>query len=300
MEYHRPVLLEQSIEGLKIQSSGIYVDVTFGGGGHSKSILTKLGDKGHLFAFDRDEEARSNVWNDPRLTFVASNYRHLEAYLDYYQVASVDGILADLGVSSHQFDDPGRGFSYRQDQALDMRMNSNQVLTAADIVNEYDQKQLVAMFSDYGQVRNAKTLAARIVQARGYGRIETVDQFLSEIDQCIRGQRMRYLSQVFQSLRIEVNAELDALQEFMRAAITALSPGGRLVVITYHSIEDRVVKYWMRAGRADGIVEKDEFGHPVRQLIPITRKPIVPTADEIAENNRARSAKLRIVEKVSS
>ena len=297
MEYHRPVLLDESIEGLKIQPSGVYVDATFGGGGHSKTILSRLDDKGHLFAFDQDEDARQNVWDDGRLTFVQCNFRYLAEYLHYYNVDAVHGILADLGVSSYQFDNPERGFSYRQDHHLDMRMNQSQRICAADIVSRYPEERLVTMFSKYGQVRNAKTLAAQICAARSVRKIDTVASFLEVISPCVRGHRPKYLSQVFQSLRIEVNDEMGALRQFLVAATDFLAPGGRLAIISYHSGEDRLVKHWIRAGNAEGVVVKDDFGNPQGALSPVSRKPIVPAKEEIIENVRARSAKLRIAEK---
>lgn len=300
MEYHRPVLLEPSIEGLKIQSSGIYIDATFGGGGHSKPILNRLDDKGHLFAFDRDEDASRNVWSDNRLTFIPANFRHLAAYMHYYGVQALDGVLADLGVSSHQFDKPERGFSYRQDHELDMRMNRKQELTAADVVNTYSEEQLVDVLSKYGEVRNSKTLASAICSARVSGPIQTVQMLQDVVEQHIMGPRMRYLSQVFQALRIEVNDEMGSLNEFMDSAIELLKPGGRIAIITYHSIEDRIVKYWMRSGTADGEIRKDEFGNQIKTIRPVNKKPIVPSAGEIRDNKRARSAKLRIAEKLKS
>ncbi|RLD22304.1 MAG: 16S rRNA (cytosine(1402)-N(4))-methyltransferase, partial [Bacteroidetes bacterium] len=245
MDYHQPVLLAESVEGLKINPSGIYLDVTYGGGGHSRLILSKLDDKGHLFAFDQDEDARVNVVPDSRLTFVAGNFRFLREYLTYYDVGKVDGILADLGVSSWQFDNPERGFSYREDHALDMRMNQRQSFRAADIISSYSENDLVRLFSDYGQVRNAKTLAAHIVTERRQRRIDTIAGFLDVIGSCIRGSRAKYLAQVFQSLRIEVNHEVDALKDFLSASTDCLKPEGRLVVISYHSVEDQLVKRWM-------------------------------------------------------
>jgi len=297
MEYHKPVLLTESIEGLKIKPSGIYVDATFGGGGHSKSILNGLDDKGHLFAFDQDEDAKRNVWDDDRLTFVQSNSRHLTRIMEYYDVSSVDGVLADLGVSSWQFDNPERGFSYREDHALDMRMNQQQEVTAANIVMTYSEDALVALLSDYGQVRNAKTLARRLVECRDAGDIRTIGDLLQAMEPCIWGNRVRYLSQVFQALRIEVNDEIGALHDLMESSIELLSPGGRLVVISYHSVEDQVVKRWMKAGNREGVVVTDDTGHRKIPLKMLTKKPTVPTDEEIELNNRARSAKLRIAVK---
>jgi 16S rRNA (cytosine1402-N4)-methyltransferase len=297
MDYHQPVLLADSVEGLKIEPSGIYIDATYGGGGHSKSILSKLDDKGHLFAFDQDEDARANVISDGRFTFVAANFRFLTEYLTYYRLSEVDGILADLGVSSWQFDNPERGFSYREDHSLDMRMNQRQSFTATDILGKYSEGDLVRLFSDYGQVRNAKTLAAQIVAERRNRRIETIADFIEAIGSCIRGSRAKYLAQVFQSLRIEVNHEIEALEEFLSAATDCLKPDGRLVVISYHSVEDQLVKRWMKAGNAKGEIQKDDFGKALAPLKMLTKKPVIPDDLEIEMNNRARSAKMRIAEK---
>jgi len=297
MDYHQPVLLTDSVEGLNIEPSGVFIDATFGGGGHSELILSKLDDKGHLFAFDQDEDARANVMPDSRLTFVAGNFRFLTEYLTYYNVEKVDGILADLGVSSWQFDNPERGFSYREDHSLDMRMNQGQSFTAADIISKYSEGDLVRLFSDFGQVRNSKTLASQIVTARRNGRIDTIAGFIEVIGSCIRGSRAKYLAQVFQSLRIEVNHEVDALREFLDAATLWLKPGGRLVVISYHSVEDQLVKRWMKSGNARGEIQKDDYGKVLAPLMMLTKKPVVPNQVEIEKNNRARSAKMRIAEK---
>jgi 16S rRNA (cytosine1402-N4)-methyltransferase len=297
MDYHQPVLLADSVEGLKINPSGVYIDATFGGGGHSKVILSKLDDKGHLFAFDQDEDARTNVVSDNRLTFVASNFRFLTEYLTYYNVGEVDGILADLGVSSWQFDNPERGFSYREDHSLDMRMNQAQSFSATDIISKYSEGDLVRLFSDYGQVRNAKTLASHIVAERKKRRIDTIAGFIEAIGSCVRGSRPKYLAQVFQSLRIEVNHEIEVLREFLSAATECLRPGGRLVVISYHSGEDQLVKRWMKSGNERGEIQKDDFGKVLAPLKMLTRKPVVPDEIEIGINNRARSAKMRIAEK---
>ncbi len=295
--YHLPVLLHESVGALITDPSGVYVDVTFGGGGHSKAIIEKLDDNGHLFAFDQDDDARANMIRDPRFTFVAANFRYLSEYMDYYQVGGVHGVLADLGVSSWQFDNPERGFSYRQDQALDMRMNRDLELTASKVVMEYSDKELLRLFSDYGQVRNARTLVRTIVDARKHRAIHSVQDFMDVIDRCIRGVRARYLAQVFQSLRIEVNDEMGALADFLEAATEVLLPGGRLVVISYHSVEDQMVKRWMRAGNRSGVVERDDYGHADTVFNVITRKPIVPGEEELSANSRSRSAKLRVAEK---
>ena len=298
MEYHLPVLLKESIEGLNINPSGIYVDTTFGGGGHSKSILHELDDKGHLFAFDQDEDARNNLWEDDRLTFIASNSRYLRHYMDYYGIDGIDGLLADLGVSSWQFDNPKRGFSYREDHALDMRMNTSQKITAADVIMRYNEDEIVRVLSDYGQVRNAKTVARELVSKRSNTPIDTIGRLLEVLQPLIRGNRARYLAQVFQALRIEVNDEIAALEELLHQVTELLNPGGRLVVISYHSVEDQLVKRWMKAGNSSGIVESDDQGHRYRPFVVLTRKPIVPTAEEINVNNRARSAKLRVAQKI--
>jgi 16S rRNA (cytosine1402-N4)-methyltransferase len=297
MDYHQPVLLTESVEGLNIEPSGIYIDATFGGGGHSRLILSKLDDKGHLFAFDQDEDARANVMTDDRLTFVAGNFRFLTEYLNYYNVGEVDGILADLGVSSWQFDNPERGFSYREDHALDMRMNQGQSFTAADLIGKYSENDLIRLFSDYGQVRNAKTLAAQIVEERRNQRIVTIADFIKVIGSCVRGSRAKYLAQVFQSLRIEVNQEIEALRQFLSASTKCLKPGGRLVVISYHSVEDQLVKRWMKSGNERGEIQKDDFGRAHTPLKMLTKRPVVPGETEIGMNNRARSAKMRIAEK---
>lgn len=296
--YHLPVLLDSSVDALVTKQAGLYVDVTFGGGGHSRAILEKLDDKGHLFAFDQDGDARANVIEDSRFTFVAANFRYISEYMTYYGVEGVHGVLADLGVSSWQFDNPERGFSYRQDQDLDMRMNRSIELTASDIVMEYSDRDLLRIFSDYGQVRNARTLVRAIVSARKVQSIQTVQDFLDVIGHCIRGVRARYLAQVFQALRIEVNDEMGALADFLDAATNVLLPGGRLVVISYHSLEDQMVKRWMRAGNRSGVVDRDEFGHPTVVFKVITRKPVVPDEDELNNNSRSRSAKLRVAEKI--
>jgi len=290
MSYHVPVLLNESLEGLGIRPDGIYVDVTFGGGGHSRAIIDKLDDKGHLFAFDQDEESKENLWDDQRMTFVLSNFRYLREYMQYYHVAGVDGILADLGVSSWQIDQESRGFSYRTRQPLDMRMNTAQTLTAAEILHQYDEVSLVQMFSKHAGIRNARTLASEICKARATIRITDADTLLQVISPCIRGNRMRYLSQVFQALRIEVNAEDQALAEFLNAAGEVLNGGGRLVVISYHSGEDRLVKQYVKA-------EHEDAGGRSFGFKQITKKPLVPDELEIKENSRARSALLRIAEK---
>lgn len=288
--YHAPVLLNESIEALRIHEGGVFVDATFGGGGHARAILKELGDKGHLFAFDQDEESKVNLWKDTRITFVLSNFRYLHQYMQYYHVDGVDGILADLGVSSWQIDQEARGFSYRTPQPLDMRMNRAQRLTAADILQHYDADALQQMFSAHGEIRNARTLVAEICKARATIKIDNAALLQQIIAPCIRGNRMRYLSQVFQALRIEVNVEDKALDEFLVAAGEILHVGGRLVVIAYHSGEDRRVKHYLKETHRDA--EGKEFG-----FHRINKKPITPVGTEIQENIRARSALMRIAEK---
>ncbi|MBK7872714.1 MAG: 16S rRNA (cytosine(1402)-N(4))-methyltransferase RsmH [Saprospiraceae bacterium] len=297
MTYHLPVLAKESIEMLEIKPDGTYVDATFGGGGHSKLILERLGDKGRLFGFDQDEDALPNVLDDKRFEFIHNNFRYLKRFLKLHGVKEVEGILADLGVSSHQLDEASRGFSYRFDAELDMRMNQQGERSAADVVNTYTAEDLQRVFSDYGEVRNARTLAQRIVEERKTREIRTIADFLAIIEPLIRGQRLRYLSQVFQALRIEVNDEMGALQEFLEQSLEVLKFGGRLVIITYHSIEDRIVKNFLKTGNVEGEVKKDFYGNIDRPFIVITKNAIEPSAAEINENPRARSARLRVGEK---
>jgi len=298
MTYHVPVMPKESIEGLAIKSDGIYLDATFGGGGHSRLILKELGDKGRLLGFDQDQDALQNVPNDDRFTFVQHNFKFLRRFLKLYGIRKVDGILADLGVSSHQLDEGSRGFSYRFDHDLDMRMNQSEGLTAADIVNTYTEHDLVRVLSEYGEVRNSKTLAAGLVAARHGKKIQSVGDFLSAINPFIRGTRNKYLSQVFQALRIEVNDERGALETFLEESLEVLQPGGRLVLIAYHSMEDRLAKNFLRSGNLQGEQQKDFYGNIHRPFKLITRKALLPTAEEVKVNPRARSAKLRIGEKV--
>jgi 16S rRNA (cytosine1402-N4)-methyltransferase len=295
--YHVPVLLRESIEGLKIKSDGMYVDATFGGGGHAKAILGKL-TTGKLFAFDQDEEAAKNVMDDERVVFINQNFRHLKKMLRVQGVTQVDGILADLGVSSYQVDTAGRGFAHRLEGKLDMRMDVHAGKTAVEILNTYSAAQLQKIFSEFGEVRNAKTLAEKIVEARSGQPFETIDGFVKTIEPCIKGNPNRYLSQVFQALRIEVNDELNALSDFLEQTKSVLKVGGRLVVISYHSLEDRIVKNFIRSGNAEGLDVKDDFGNKEIFFHSINKKPIGSSAEEIKTNPRARSAKLRIAEKV--
>jgi 16S rRNA (cytosine1402-N4)-methyltransferase len=297
-EYHQPVMARECVEGLAIRAEGVYVDVTFGGGGHSRLIIEQLGDNGHLYGFDQDEDAKANALEDERFTFVAANFRYLKRFLKLHGVKAVDGILADLGVSSHQFDDASRGFSYRFDHELDMRMNVHDEVTAAKVVNEYSVDYLQQMFSRYGEVRNAKTLAQRIVEQRAVRTISTIGDLLAVVEPIIRGQRHRYLAQVFQAIRMEVNEEVPALKDLLEQALEVLKPGGRLVLISYHSIEDRLVKNFLKTGNIEGQVDKDFYGNIYRPFKLITRKALVPSEEELKHNSRARSAKLRIAEKI--
>ncbi|MDX1667765.1 MAG: 16S rRNA (cytosine(1402)-N(4))-methyltransferase RsmH [Saprospiraceae bacterium] len=298
MEYHEPVLLEESIEWLAIRRDGTYIDATFGGGGHSRRILEVLGDKGRLYGFDQDEEAIPNIPKDERFTFVHHNFRYMKRFLRFHGVERVDGILADLGVSSHQFDRPERGFSYRFDSPLDMRMNRQLPRTAADLLNDYEADRLQDIFSRYGQVRNARTLARAIVEARERRLFSKVSDLLELLDALVRGARQRYMAQVFQALRIEVNDEMGALREFLQQSVQYLKPGGRLVVISYHSVEDRMVKNTMKTGGVEGRASKDFYGNVQRPLRPLTKKPVRPSDEEVARNPRARSARLRAAERL--
>lgn len=300
-EYHIPVMLGPSLDGLEIKPNGIYVDATFGGGGHAREITNRLDDKGHLFVFDQDEDAEANLWGDERVTLIVSNFRHLTRWMEFYGVdGKVDGLLADLGVSSHQFDDPERGFSYRFDEPLDMRMNRQQALSAADIINDYDAGKLQKIFSSYGEITNSKTLAQHIVKSRAGGAIKTTGQLADLAEQCIKGQKMRYLSQLFQALRIEINDEMGALREMLQSAHQILKPGGRIVVISYHSLEDRLVKRYFKSGNFEGEAESDLFGRRKEVWKTITQRPIEADAEEQKINPRSRSAKLRIAEKAKS
>ncbi len=295
--YHTPVMLEQCIDALEIQPAGVYVDVTFGGGGHSQKILSRL-DEGMLYAFDQDADAKANAekyQQESSFTFIESNFRHLKRQLRFYGVRQVDGILADLGVSSHQLDEGARGFSTRFDGELDMRMDQNAGFTAKEVVNEYEQDQLIHVLSAYGEIKNARTLAAAIIRERGIKAITRNEQ-LKEIAWKVapRGREMKYLAQLFQAIRIEVNDEMGALYEFLEQTAEVIKPGGKLVVMSYHSLEDRPVKNYINTGNLKGKQEKDFYGNVIRPFDPQTRKPIIPDEEEIKVNNRARSAKLRI------
>lgn len=299
--YHIPVLLTQSVDGLITRPEGTYVDVTFGGGGHSREILRRLSPDGHLLSFDQDEDAERNIVDDQRFTFVRSNFRYLRNFLRYHQVEEVDGILADLGVSSHHFDDSERGFSFRFDGALDMRMNKRAGMTAADIVNTYDEERLANVFYLFGELKNSRKLAAALAKARTSQPIATIGQFLDVVKPLFgREREKKELAKVFQALRIEVNHEMDALKEMLAAATQALRPGGRLVVITYHSLEDRLVKNLMKTGNVEGKEDKDFFGRVNTPFRLVNNKVIVPDQDEVERNPRSRSAKLRIAEKTGN
>ncbi len=296
-EYHVPVLLNESVGGLEIKANGDYVDVTFGGGGHSREIFSRL-KTGRLFAFDQDEDAVTNIIHDERFFFIRHNFKYIRNFLKYYDIEQVDGILADLGVSSHDFDVAERGFSFRFDGDLDMRMNRDSSQTAADIVNNYTEDQLRDIFREFGEIDNAGRLARQLVTARKAKPVKTIADFRTAIEPCVpKMQESKYLAKVFQALRIETNHEMEVLQEFLEQSIELLKPGGRLVVITYHSLEDRMVKNFIRSGDFSGKQEKDFFGNVDSPLVAINRKVIVPTDEEIERNPRARSAKLRIAEK---
>ena len=287
------------MEGLAIKPEGTYVDVTFGGGGHSREILKHLGPKGRLIAFDQDVDAQKNIPADERFVFVDQNFRYLKNYCRLHGAIPVDGILADLGVSSHQFDQPERGFSIRFDADLDMRMDQASPLTAKEVLNTYSEEQLHKIFGIYGEIKNARSLAKTIVTARLNTSIDTVSQFKEVISRLVpKGKENKYMAQVFQALRIEVNQELEALQEFLEQAADVLAVGGRLVVMSYHSLEDRLVKNFINSGKFRGEVEKDFYGNAIKPLESVTRKAITATEDEIRQNNRARSAKLRIAVKL--
>ena len=297
MHYHNPVLLKECIDGLNINPEGVYVDVTFGGGGHSREILKQL-TTGKLYAFDQDEDAVKNSIDDDRFVLIKQNFRYLKNFLKMYDTLPIDGLLADLGVSSHQFDEAERGFSIRFDAKLDMRMDQNAKQTAAEVLNTYSEEDLKRIFRLYGEVENAGYLASIIFHNRKDKQIVTVNDLKTMIVKCVkRGRENQYYAQVFQALRIEVNKELDVLQDLLMQSLEVLKPGGRLVVISYHSLEDRLVKNIMRSGKFEGDVEKDFYGNPLTPFTQITRKPIVPSEKENEENSRARSAKLRIAEK---
>ena len=307
--YHVPVLLKPSVDGLNIQSGGIYVDVTFGGGGHSREILSRLDNQAHLYSFDQDADAEQNVMHregstekrfvdDIRFTFVRSNFRYLKNWMRYYGVEKIDGLLADLGVSSHHFDDESRGFSFRFDAPLDMRMNKRAGLTAADVVNDYNEEALANLFYLYGELKQSRRIAAALVKVRAQQRIATTQDFLKATEPLFKREREKKdMAKLFQALRIEVNHEMDALKEMLQSATELLRSGGRLSVITYHSLEDRIVKNMMKAGNAEGKKVQDFYGRIETPFNLVNNKVIIPSADEQQENPRSRSAKLRIAEK---
>ena len=315
--YHVPVLLKESVDGLHIKPNGIYVDVTFGGGGHSREILSRLGADGHLFSFDQDADAENNIFedsgdvkdcsneqkgkrfvDDSRFTFIRSNFKFLKNWMQYYGIEQIDGLLGDLGVSSHHFDDESRGFSFRFDAPLDMRMNKRAGKTAADIVNEYDEEQLANLFYIYGELKNSRRIASTLTNARRQKPIATTSDFISAVEPLFKREREKKdMAKLFQALRIEVNHEMTALKEMLMAATDVMKPGGRLSIITYHSLEDRIVKNIMKTGNIEGKVEQDFFGHIDSPYKLINNKVIVPSEEEQSQNPRSRSAKLRIAER---
>lgn len=299
MNYHNPVLLKETVDGLDINPDGIYVDVTYGGGGHSRELLSRLGEKGRLFAFDQDPDALANVIQDERLTLILENFRYISRFLRFYEVTKVDGILADFGVSSHQFDEASRGFSIRSKGALDMRMNQRSTLSARAVVNDYSEEDLASVLYQYGDLKNSRRIARVIVNKRADQPIETTDELKAVLQPFLKGFRdQKFLAQLYQAIRIEVNQEIQVIKEFLLQVPDLLEVGGRLSVLSYHSLEDRLVKRFIQQGKFEGEAEKDVFG---RVSVPLKKvgKLIVPTAEEIAVNNRARSAKLRIAERIS-
>ena len=297
-EYHVPVLLQECIDGLSIDPDGLYVDVTFGGGGHSKEIIKQL-NEGHLFGFDQDIDAKANAIDDHRFTFVRSNFKYIKNFLRYHEVERVDGILADLGVSSHHLDAAERGFAFRFEGKLDMRMNQTANQTAADVLNKYSKEDLMKIFRQYGEIKNVGKLTGKIVDRREYEPFGTIENFLEEINDCApKYAEHKYFAKVFQALRIEVNDEMGALRKFLEKTTEVLNPNGRLVIITYHSLEDRMVKNFIRSGNIEGKIEKDIYGNYEAPFKAVNKKVIVPTEEENERNSRARSAKLRIAERL--
>lgn len=299
MIYHKPVLLEESIEGLNIKPEGIFADLTFGGGGHSSLILKKLGKKGRLLAFDHDADARQNIIHDSRLTFINTNFRYLRNFLRYFNIQKLDGVLADLGISSHQVDTAERGFSFMKDARLDMRMNQGILASAADILNHYEEKDLIRIFRNFGELPNAAAIAARIVRTRSMTLYSDIPEFIRSIQDLLpRQKENRELARIFQALRIEVNDELDALKELLPQLNDYLKPGGRMVFLTYHSLEDRIVKNFIKTGNTEGVLEKDFYGNRLVPFKILNGNGTEPGEKEIADNPRARSARLRIAERI--
>ncbi len=297
--YHVPVLVREVINGLRINPSGIYVDCTFGGGGHSRKILEELDEAGKLIVFDQDDDAKKNLPEDRRVIFVPHNFRHLKRFLRFHKIQKVDGILADLGISSHQINEAERGFSTRFDAEMDMRMNRNDVKTAADVVKNYSEEQLHRIFEQYGEVSNSKTLARRIVEARKTQFLGTIKEFKNAVYPVVKGNPEKYFARVFQALRIEVNDELNVLKELLAQSEEVLAEGGRIAVITFHSLEDRLVKNFFKNGNFENETQKDFYGNPVKsELKVITKKPIIPSEEELKINPRSRSSKLRVAEKI--
>lgn len=297
--YHVPVMLNQSVDGLSVRKGGVYVDVTFGGGGHSREILRRMDSDGRLFGFDQDGDAAANVPQDGRFTFVLSNFRYIENWMDYYGISGVDGVLADLGVSSHHFDDVKRGFSFRHDAELDMRMNRKSHLTAAEVLNTYDEERLAFVLHTFGELKNARQIARAVIKRRNTAPFARISDLLELLQPFVgRDREKKDMAKAFQALRMEVNDETGALCRMLEGAISLLVPGGRLVVLTYHSIEDRIVKNYIRSGNAAGKVEQDFYGNRLVPLKAVNNKIIVPAEEEIERNPRSRSAKLRIAEKI--
>lgn len=297
--YHVPVMLNQSVDGLSVRKGGVYVDVTFGGGGHSREILRRMDSDGRLFGFDQDGDAMANVPQDGRFTFVLSNFRYIENWMEYYGISGVDGVLADLGVSSHHFDDVERGFSFRHDAELDMRMNRKSHLTAAEVLNTYDEERLAFVLHTFGELKNARQIARAVIKRRNTAPFARISDLLELLQPFVgRDREKKDMAKAFQALRMEVNDETGALCRMLEGAISLLVPGGRLVVLTYHSIEDRIVKNYIRSGNAAGKVEQDFYGNRLVPLKAVNNKVIVPAEEEIERNPRSRSAKLRIAEKI--
>jgi 16S rRNA (cytosine1402-N4)-methyltransferase len=299
MIYHRPVLLEESINGLNIKPEGIFVDLTFGGGGHASGILKELGKKGKLLAFDQDTDARRNITDDPRFIFINSNFRYLRNFLRYYKVERIDGVMADLGISSHQIDTAERGFSFMKDAKLDMRMNSGILISAADLLNHYEEEELNRVFRQYGELSNSGALSKAIIKLRTRKEIESIPQFIEGISHLLpRQKENRELAKIFQALRIEVNDEMGALKDVLPQINDFLNPGGRMVFLTYHSLEDRLVKNYMKTGNLDGVLNKDFYGNILTPFKIINKNGTEPSEEEVRNNPRARSARLRIAEKL--